>query len=182
MPFRTTVLALLAGAVFTAVPCSAQNMKPGLWEINNTIKSSDGQLEQAMAMMQEHIAQMTPEQRKSMEAMMAKNGINMPTAGANGAMVVKMCMTREMVARNELPFRQEGNCTSTQSKVTGKTMKISFTCTQPQANGDLSQRFSLRHEDARDIEYDRQAGDHEHGCDRQVACSGLRQHQAHGGA
>lgn len=136
MPFRVAAHALVAIAAFAAMPSSAQNIKPGLWEINNKMQSSNGQLEQAMAMMHEHVANMSPEQRKQIDDLMAKNGVQMPTPGANGAMVVKMCMTREMAARKEIPFQQHGNCTQRQSPMVGNTMKVSFNCTQPQASGE----------------------------------------------
>lgn len=136
MPFRHAAHALVAIAAFAAMPSSAQNIKPGLWEINNKMQSSNGQLEQAMAMMHEHMANMSPQERKQMADLMASNGVQMPTPGANGAMVLKMCMTKEMAARKEIPFQQHGNCTHKQSPMVGNTMKMSFTCTQPQASGE----------------------------------------------
>lgn len=141
MPIRSTVLAVLSTAVFIAVPCSAQNMKPGLWEINNKMQNGNGQLEQAMAMMHEHMAKMTPEQRQSMHDTMARNGLQMPTAGAGGSMSLKMCMTPEMVAGNQIPMQQGGNCTHKRSPVVGNMMKVSFTCSQPQATGEGQVRF-----------------------------------------
>ena len=142
MPIRRTVLAVLTTAVFIAVPCSAQNMKPGLWEINNKMQSSNGQLEQAMAMMHEHMAKMTPEQRKSMEDMMSKNGLQMPSVGAGGSMSVKMGMTRDMAAANKMPIQDAGNCTHKRSAVVGNTMKVSFTCSKPDASGDGQVTFN----------------------------------------
>jgi hypothetical protein len=72
-------------------------MKPGLWEINN--KSGGGQGGEAMA-------EMPPEQRKQMEAMLAQRGVRM-APGAGGG------MTREMAERNEVPTRD--GCTSTRA-------------------------------------------------------------------
>lgn len=142
MPIQRTVFAVLSTAVLIAVPCSAQNMKPGLWEISNKMQSGNGQLEQAMQMMHEHMAKMTPEQRKSMHDMMETNGLQMPTAGANGAMSLKMCMTPEMVAGNQIPMQQGGNCTHQRSPVIGKKMKVAFTCTQPAASGEGQVTFN----------------------------------------
>lgn len=142
MPIRHTALACLSSALFIAVPCSAQNMKPGLWEVNNKMQSSNGQLEQAMAMMHEQMAQMTPEQRKSMQDMMAKNGLQMPTVGAGGSMSVKMCMTRDMAAANKMPIQDVGNCTHKRSAVVGNTMKVSFSCSKPEASGDGQVTFN----------------------------------------
>lgn len=136
MTFRLAAPALVALAAFAALPSSAQTIKPGLWEINNKMQSSNGQLEQAMAMMHEHMANMSPQQRKQMADLMASNGVQMPTPAGNGAMVLKMCMTKEMAARKEIPFQQHGNCTQKQSPMVGNTMKVSFNCTQPQASGE----------------------------------------------
>ena len=56
--------------------------------------------------------------------------------GAGGGMAVKMCLTKEMVDRNELPQQQQGDCKSTASPRMGNTQKISFTCTQPPSSGE----------------------------------------------
>lgn len=118
----------------TAQPLLAQNLKPGLWEINNKMQSGSGQLEQGMAEMQKQMAAMPPEQRKMMQDMMAKQGVSMG-AGAPGSMVAKICMTKEMVERNELQA-QQGDCKTTTSPRTGNTMKMSFVCTQPPSSGE----------------------------------------------
>src|SRR5258706_9311672 len=95
---------LLAAAAAVAFACnaSAQNLKPGLWEITNKMQTGSGQMEQQMAQMQQQMANMPPEQRKMMEEMMAQRGMKMG-GGAGGGMTVKVCMTKEMVEKNELP-------------------------------------------------------------------------------
>lgn len=120
-----------------ALPAGAQSMKPGLWEINN--KMSGGQMDAQMAEMQKQLAQMPPEQRKQMEAMMAQRGMRM-APGAGGGMTVQMCMTKEMVDRNEVPTRE--NCTSTQQKKSGNTIKVAFTCTNPPSSGEGEVNFT----------------------------------------
>ncbi len=127
-PFLVGLL-LVAGQ-----PALAQTLKPGLWEISNKMQSSSGEMEKAMADMQKQMAAMPPEQRKMMQDMMAKQGMAM-SPGAGGAMAVKMCMTREMVERNELPS-QQGDCKTTTSPRAGNTMKLSFVCTQPPSSGE----------------------------------------------
>ncbi len=69
-----------------------------------------------------------------MQDMMAKQGVAMGT-GAPGSMVVKICMTREMIERNELPS-QQGDCKTSTSTRSGNTLKMSFICTQPPSSGD----------------------------------------------
>jgi hypothetical protein len=39
-------------------------------------------------------------------------------------MSMKMCITKEMAERNELPQQQQGDCKTTQSPRSGNTMKF----------------------------------------------------------
>jgi hypothetical protein len=48
---------------------------------------------------------------------------------------VKVCMTREMVERNDLPA-QQGDCKTTAQQRSGNTMKMVFACTKPPSSGD----------------------------------------------
>ena len=121
------LLGLVAGA-------QAQNLKPGLWEISSKMQSSSGEMEKAMADMQKQMASMTPEQRKTMQDMMAKHGVGM-ALGVPGAMNIKVCLTKEMVERNEVAA-QEGDCKQTTSPRVGNSMKMSFVCTKPPSNGE----------------------------------------------
>ncbi|MGZ5195823.1 MAG: DUF3617 domain-containing protein [Ramlibacter sp.] len=127
---------LLAAALVTAASAaSAQSMKPGLWEITSKMQSGSGQMERQMAQAQQQMANMPPDQRKMMEDMMARQGMKMGTAGG-GAMTMKVCMTKEMVERNEMPSQQRGNCQTTQQSRSGNTMKMAFACTNPPSNGE----------------------------------------------
>jgi hypothetical protein len=128
-------LMLCAGAA------AAQNMKPGLWEVN-TKMGGNPELEKAMAAMQQQLASMPPEQRKMMEDMMAKQGVNLAGAGGGGGINVKMCVTREMAARNQLPVQTQGDCTSTHTPLVNGTMKYSFTCKNPPSSGEGEVSFS----------------------------------------
>lgn len=123
---------LLAAAAFAALalPAAAQNLKPGLWEITNRVSSDSGKMESAMQQMQQQMASMPPEQRKMMQDMMAKQGVSMGPGGA-----VRMCFTKEMVERNEVPA-QQGDCRTTTQPRNGNTMKMSFTCATPPSSGE----------------------------------------------
>jgi hypothetical protein len=135
---RPSFLAAAAAALcIAAMPASAQTMKPGLWEINN--KMGGGQMDQAMAEMHKQMQQMSPAERKQMEDMLAKQGVRM-SPGAGGGMSVQMCMTKEMVERNDMPM-QEG-CRMTQNTRSGNTMKMAFTCTNPPSSGEGQVTFS----------------------------------------
>lgn len=135
MTARLTIFAALALAASTALPAFAQNIKPGLWEMNTKMQSDNGQVEMAMAMAQKHMANMSPEQRKTVDQMMAKNGISL-SSGNGGGVVAKLCVTKEMVAQNMVPMQQHGDCTSTHSALVGNTMKVAFTCTRPPSSGE----------------------------------------------
>lgn len=134
MKHHLTAIAALALGAF-ALPAAAQSMKPGLWEITSSMSSPHGELQSAMAEMQKALAEMEPEQRKQMEAMMAKQGMQLGGGAAGGGMRAKMCITPEMAKRGDLPVQQEGECTHAHSKVGGKT-KFSFNCKNPRSTGE----------------------------------------------
>ena len=117
-----------------ALSAHAQNMKAGLWEITSKTPGGSTEIDKVMAQAQTQMAAMSPEQRKMVQDMMAKQGVNMGT-GASGAMSIKMCMTREMVDNNDFS-PQQGDCKSTHSPRAGNTMKLSFTCTNPPSSGE----------------------------------------------
>ncbi|OYU45003.1 MAG: hypothetical protein CFE44_09810 [Burkholderiales bacterium PBB4] len=138
MPLRALGAALLLTG---AAAVSAQTMKPGLWEITTQMQSGGKDLGAAMAAMQKQMASMPPEQRKMMEDMMAKQGVQM-SAAPGGGMGVKMCMTQEMVDRQQVAPPQQGDCTHTASPRTGNTMKFSFKCSKPASSGQGEVTFS----------------------------------------
>ena len=119
--------------ITTSFCASAQTMKPGLWQVDNKMQA-DGKMGQDMAKMQQEMASMPPEQRKMMQEMMAKQGVSVGKDGP-GSIGAKVCMTKEMAERNEIPSHKDG-CKQTLSSRSGNTMKISFTCTNPPANGE----------------------------------------------
>ena len=124
----------------SAAGVSAQSLKPGLWEITSNMQSGGKDMSAAMANMQKQMASMPPEQRKMMQDMMAKQGVQMGAA-SGGGMSLKICMTQEMVDRNEMA-PQKGDCTHTTSPRVGGTMKYSFQCTKPPASGQGEVTFS----------------------------------------
>ena len=115
----------------SARAANAQTLKPGLWDVNTKMQ---GGLGNQMAAMQEEMAKMPPEQRKMMQDMMAKQGATMGAAGP-GSISSKVCLTKEMIERNEMPATQ-GDCTSTTSPRIGNTMKMAFTCSKPPSSGE----------------------------------------------
>lgn len=133
---RVSLLAAVpaAAALFLSHPAlAADTMRPGLWEITSTIKSGNSQAMAAMAEAQKQMAAMSPEQRKMIEAMMAKQGVGV-SMGGDGSVKVTYCVTKEMAARRELPTGQQGQCTSNATP-TASGMRVSFTCTNPPSSG-----------------------------------------------
>lgn len=125
----------------SAAGVSAQSMKPGLWEITNHVQSGGKDMTAAMAQMQKQMAAMPPEQRKMVQDMMAKQGVQMGAGGAGG-LSIRMCLTQEMVDRNEVAPKQQGDCTHTTSPRVGGTMKYAFQCTKPASSGQGEVTFS----------------------------------------
>jgi hypothetical protein len=98
------------------------------------MQSASGEMEKAMADMQKEMAAMPPEQRKMMQDMLAKQGVGMGSGGTSG-MTVKVCMTRDMIERNEFA-PQTGDCKTSYAPRNGNTMKMSFVCTKPPSSGE----------------------------------------------
>jgi hypothetical protein len=136
MKTRPTSLAMIACAcaALLALPAGAQTMKPGLWELSNSVSSSDGQMQAAMTEMQKQLASMAPEQRKSIQQMMERNGVQL-NVGAGGALTTRMCMTKEMIERREFPV-QQGDCKQKMTPVSGNKFKLAFSCSKPAASGE----------------------------------------------
>lgn len=135
MKIRLAALALAALAALAAQSALAQNLKPGVWETNNKIGgASGGRLQEAMAMVQQQMKNMDPEQRARIEGAMASQGVVI----GNDGVVAKVCITPEMAAKRQLPIQQRGNgnCSFQADPVAGNTMKFTFSCANPKANGE----------------------------------------------
>ena len=119
---------------------NAQNIKPGLWEITNQIQGGPSDAANTMARMQKEMASMPPEQRKMMEDMLSKQGMQLSTA-PGGGMALKICMTQDMIDRNDVTG-QQGDCQHTSSARSGNSMKFSFVCTKPPSSGEGEVTFT----------------------------------------
>jgi len=137
---RPWLLAL--GFVLLGGPATAQKMAPGLWE--NTVSmnmagTAKGSQDDAMAKMQSQMASLPPEQRKAMEAMMAKQGVSMGAAPNS----VRVCISPEQAARDEMPRDNSGNCKQDALNRSGNTLRFKFSCSGPPAtSGDAEYTFS----------------------------------------
>lgn len=126
------IAAALAAASFTlcwALPAAAQRPAPGLWEHSVTMTTDSGRMEAGMARMQQQLAAMPPEKRKQFEAMMAGQGMGLGAmgGGAGKPMVVKLCLTAEQAARDEMP-QSDGNCKQVSQERKGNTLRFKFAC------------------------------------------------------
>jgi hypothetical protein len=65
----------------------------------------------------------------------------MGASGPGGGISVKVCMTREMVEKNEMPA-QQGDCKTTAQSRAGNTMKMAFACANPPSSGDGQVTFN----------------------------------------
>ncbi len=135
MTIVRSILALLLAAGLCTF-ASAQNLKlrPGLWELQSTMKTASGQMEAALAQMQQQLASMPPEQRKQMEQ--AMGGMNLPSS--DGGHTMKICMTQKDVDMDRVDMRK--GCTQKTTRVDAKTLKVSFQCTaqadEPASSGE----------------------------------------------
>src|SRR5690348_15022970 len=102
---KTTILVLFAA--FTILPGSAQQLKPidvkvGLWESTNTSEMSG--MPAMPAIPPDKLAQVPPEQRARIEAMMKGRG------GSNTS-TTRSCLTKESLERG-LNFLNDKSCVS----------------------------------------------------------------------
>ncbi len=129
--------ALVAAAITT--PTMAQPaLKPGLWQVETRMPGDPG-FEESMKELREQLASMSPQERKQMEAMMGKSGVQL-AAGAKGGAASRFCMGREQAERKEV-LGAQGDCTVTRLSRSGNTVSSSFTCSNPRSSGESVVRF-----------------------------------------
>lgn len=141
---------LVAVLGVTAVPLHADPVKvdmvPGLWE-NKVVWGAGGtegtpaiqpdQVKFAMEEMKKQLANMSPEQRKQVEAMMAQSGMKMTDDGVSfnnnqveispTGTIAKLCVTQAQIDRGELPDDVKG-CESVLKQVNATQFKSTHVC------------------------------------------------------
>jgi hypothetical protein len=116
-------------AVLASSPCAqTTGMKAGLWEMKTLKQVMDGkdmqaQMAAAQAQMQKALANMPPEQRKQMEATMAKQGAAMLGGGA-----MRLCISPEMAARDKPMVDPDGKCEPAKVSRSGNKTSYEFNC------------------------------------------------------
>lgn len=120
--------------VLASAAAQAQSTKPGLWEVSSKMDaSSNSEMAKQMEQAQKQMAAMPPAQRKMMEDMLAKQGMNL-SFGAGGVTTMKVCITPEMA--NRPAIEQQKDCTYNFSARSGNTQRMSFQCTKPASSGE----------------------------------------------
>jgi len=135
MTMHKSVFACLTALAAIQVLAGGIGLKAGLWETRVVKQVMDGrdmtaQIAGASAQMQQAMANMTPEQRARMEAMMKDHGA--PTVGNNGTM--RMCISPEMANRDKPIIDREGCEPATVSR-SGNHTTFEFSCTR---NGNVT--------------------------------------------
>ena len=98
------------------------NIDPGLWETTVAMNP-----DQVKAMMEEQLAQLPPDKRAQMEAMMGAMMKNMAKTRT-----MKQCITPERIRDGfKLPDREQKNCTRTMVSNTATEMTMRMQCTGP---------------------------------------------------
>jgi hypothetical protein len=101
------------------------NVKEGLWEV--TVTHSMSGMPATPNIPPEALAQLPPEQRARMEAMMKGT----PTTD-----VRKECVTKEKLQKNSAFSANRGDCTRTVVSSTGKRLEMKFHCEEKQSSSD----------------------------------------------
>lgn len=112
----------------------AQTIDPGLWELTSEMKTpGQADTQQQMADLQKQLESMPAGMRGMLEKQMASMGVGL---GANGA--IRVCITPEQASTGGMyDGKQEGGCTYSNVKHSGKTITGTMTCTQPAMRGDF---------------------------------------------
>jgi hypothetical protein len=126
-------LILLCATAFAQSP----SINPGLWEINVIRQVIDGrdmtaQLAAAQTKMQQAMANMSPEQRQRLEAMMGGQGMPVQSTATGGT---RVCISAAMAARDRPLVDPQGLCEPAKFSRSGNKISFEFNCT---ANGGTS--------------------------------------------
>lgn len=140
-----TAVILIASANVFAEPIKL-DMEAGLWENQFKMTGESAkqmqavqgeQMKQAMEQMKQQMANMPPEQRKQMEAVMAQSGMkfddesvsfqNDKVKVSSDGSVVKQCVTQEQIDKGELPEEEQG-CKTTLTQLGKNRFKSKHVC------------------------------------------------------
>jgi hypothetical protein len=129
-PSRVLVVAF---AACCAQAAHGAALKPGLWEMTSKVAAANPETMQALALAQQQMATLPPEQRRAVDQMLAQHGVKMQLA-EGGGVKVNFCLSKEQAANPRLPAGQPGQCSTTQTPVPGG-LNIAFKCSRPPSSG-----------------------------------------------
>src|SRR6478736_6904794 len=122
-----SLLAMLLLAFASFLQAEAiKDIKPGLWEIQHKTVM-DGQ---ALPDMNEMLAQVPPEMRGQVQAMMAKNGAGMTDKG------LTICITPEQIANQQYGSDPKSQCQVSDIKHDGNVTHMTTVCSKPKGAGE----------------------------------------------
>ncbi len=131
---RTLVVVVAAGLAALSGPALAQKLAPGLWETQGEASLPDNpELQAKMKQAQAQLANMPPEQRKMIEQMMAKQGVQLGSAGAKPTF--RYCISKEQAERNEIQADAQGRCKQESLERSGNTLRFKVSCSNPPSTG-----------------------------------------------
>ena len=126
-------------------------MSPGLWEITSHMQSDDPKIAKAMEEAQRAMANMPESQRKMMQEMMKKQGVQI-SADAPGETKVTMCMTLYPAGYYTHQIMYDAHVTYPagwtaftalhEDSRSGNTVNFEFACTDPVSSGTGTYVFS----------------------------------------
>lgn len=148
-------MCMLLGMCATAT--AAGYLKAGLWEM--TMKSDQ---------IAKNMPKMTPEQME----MMRKRGINMPQM-QDGAMVTKVCISKEMAEREHPPMEhKDSGCQSKNVQRNGNTSTVDIVCDGPNMKGNGTAKWTKSGDNTYNSTYDFKGTMHGRPVDQHVESSG----------
>ncbi|MBV8667299.1 MAG: DUF3617 domain-containing protein [Burkholderiaceae bacterium] len=155
---KVVSLLLLSGLCWAGVAWSAGFMKAGLWEV--TVKSD----------MMQNMPKIPPEQIEKMKQM----GINVPQM-QGGAMMTKVCVSKEMAERDQMPTPQQQAASGCQAKNfqhSGDEYSVDIVCDGPDMQGTGTSKGRRVGSDGFTSTYQFKGTAHGHPVDQHVESNG----------
>jgi Protein of unknown function (DUF3617) len=125
---RKILITCLMAAAALEVLAAGIGLKPGLWEVRVVKQVIDGrdmsaQIAQSATRMEQAMANLPPEQRARLEAMLKQRGI-----GQDGNGSYRVCITPQMAKRDAPVLDKEGRCKPIKLSHHGDRTSFAFDC------------------------------------------------------
>lgn len=110
-------------AAFGAGASQGSSMRPGVWEYTTTVQTQSGEMEKAMAQMEQQLTMLPPEQRRRMEQAMAAQGV----AKSAQPNTYQICITNEDAQKGAIPS-SDPQCQHKTVRKSGNTVWFTYMC------------------------------------------------------